>query len=116
MKIEERTKKDRETELTESVDKEIHEHCGCGEHHHEHTHSHHEHGKTCGCEGHHHAHSHQNKENEDNKENPRNYAAWSVLSPCTPTLTFDYDKLGDRFGGAAAPVQPPVYKDSGQVC
>lgn len=50
MKIEERTKKDRETELTESVDKEIHEHCGCGEHHHEHT------------------HSHQNKENEDNKE------------------------------------------------
>ena len=68
MKIEERTKKDRETELTESVDKEIHEHCGCGEHHHEHTHSHHEHGKTCGCEGHHHAHSHQNKENEDNKE------------------------------------------------
>lgn len=48
MKIEERTKKDRETELTESVDKEIHEHCG--------------------CEGHHHAHSHQNKENEDNKE------------------------------------------------
>ena len=42
MKIEERTKKDRETELTESVDKEIHEHCGCGEHHHEHTHSHHE--------------------------------------------------------------------------
>ena len=37
MKIEERTKKDRETELTESVDKEIHEHCGCGEHHHEHT-------------------------------------------------------------------------------
>ena len=28
MKIEERTKKDRETELTESVDKEIHEHCG----------------------------------------------------------------------------------------
>ena len=66
MKIEERTKKDRETELTESVDKEIHEHCG--EHHHEHTHSHHEHGKTCGCEGHHHAHSHQNKENEDNKE------------------------------------------------
>lgn len=32
MKIEERTKKDRETELTESVDKEIHEHCGCGEH------------------------------------------------------------------------------------
>lgn len=66
MKIEERIKKGRETELTESVDKEIHEHCG--EHHHEHTHSHHEHGKTCGCEGHHHAHSHQNKENEDNKE------------------------------------------------